>query len=279
MCSRIFFAKKHRPYDPTINLPIRLMKRILFILLSVLASVSFQSGAQQNTNASADKAPTNQSSIEREICFLNIGRFEWFSLRVVMSLYSTHKQEGSCDKKRYEALTLASIKAQLRGVQKFDFVIRGGHYHYLMDSNLSPVQNQYYMIGSMRFSPNATIKINIFDFLFEQKSITDVIVNASYKPFLIEADAYYIWDIGSKAHQLIDPEGKTYIMLSYTTDVYPNLNLENLDSLNNKLVLPKGWKYETIALDKTVKIRTATWAENHNLTVIDDVGNVYIKYD
>jgi len=196
-----------------------------------------------------------------------------------MSLYSTHKQEGSCDKQRYEALTLASIKAQLRGVQKFDFVIRGGHYHYLMDANLSPVQNQYYMFGSMRFSPNATIKINIFDFLFGKTPVVDHIINASYKPFLIEADAYYIWDIGSKAHQLVDPEGNTYIMLSYTTDVYPDLNPETLNSLKNKLVLPKGWKYETLALDKTVKIRTATWATNQNLTVIDDLGNVYIKYD
>lgn len=241
--------------------------------------MSFQSGAQQNTDAKTDKAPLDQSNVERNTCVLNVGRFEWFSLQVVMTLFSTHKQEGTCDKQQYEALTLASIKAQLRGVQKFDFVIRAGHYHYLMDANLSPVQDQFYMIGGLRFSPNATIKMGLLDFILGHKSIEDLVINASYKPFFIEADAHYIWDIGSKAHQLIDPEGRTYIMMGYTTDIYPGLNPVILNSLKNKLTLPKGWNYETVALDKTIKIRTAKWSSNKNLTVMDDLGNIYIKYE
>ena len=55
------------------------------------------------------------------------------------------------------------------------------------------------------------------------------------------------------------PDGKTWVMLSYTTEVDPDLSFDQLSNLASKLKLPDGFKFEikTLTRDLSIDMRNA----------------------
>mgnify|MGYP000482237072 CR=1 FL=1 len=253
------------------------MKITKLLIFSFLALISLHANAQQNREMITKEASANRADPNRDVCLVVVNNFEWSSLQIVMNIYSTHLLDTSCDVREYHNLTMASIKAQLLGVQKYSSVFRGGVQRFLMDVDLSPNLNPYYILGNLRVSLVGTINIGLIEFIRSGKSI-EGLISTPYKSFEINKDILYVWNKGSTAHQLVDPDGNKFIMFSYTNDVYPNLNRENLDELEPRLELPKGWKYEKITLDKIVTIRSTTFPEPTNRVVFDVLGNFYLKY-
>jgi hypothetical protein len=73
-------------------------------------------------------------------------------------------------------------------------------------------------------------------------------------------------------HELIDPEGRIFIMQAYCLAVDPNLNEGNLAELANRLALPAGWSFRTRVLDDELVIDTT----DHPATVVqDEFENTY----
>ena len=48
--------------------------------------------------------------------------------------------------------------------------------------------------------------------------------------------------------ELVAPDGRTYVMRSYSQIVDPKLTLAQLPTLGRRLHLPKGWRYRTARL-------------------------------
>lgn len=222
--------------------------------------------------------PVSNNNPDEDICTVFTGGFDWSQLKTVFTVYSTYKVEKTCDREEFKNLTMASIKAQLRGVQSSSITIRGGVHRNLMDVNLTPVQDQYYLIGNMQVSPIGQVSINLWEMLTGKKSRPETIITSSYTPFSIDSDMYYIWNIGTLAHQLVDPGGDKYIMMAYTNDVFPHLTRAGLTDLWSQLGLPSGWKYESVLLDKTVTIRSSSVMGTTSKVLFDDLSNYYIKY-
>jgi len=59
---------------------------------------------------------------------------------------------------------------------------------------------------------------------------------------------------GSKVYLLDDPEGRTWIMKSYTDKDLPGMTIDKLDTLGSLITLPKGWKFRTAVLDKDLEL-------------------------
>ena len=267
------------------------MKFSKFVFLSVLLSFTIQAVGQtkvstQKTDLRAASSMVDQPAQpiedekldENSACTIFSGGFDWSQLKMVITVYSTYKVDPTCNKQEFRVLTLASIKAQLRGIRSSSITVRGGIHRNLMDVNLSPVQDEFYLIGNMRFTPLGQVGINLWDLISSKKPTLQSVISSTYTPFTLDSDIYYIWNIGTLAHQLVSPDGDKYIMLAYTNDVSPHLTRSRLNELWSQLSLPIGWRYESMLLNKTITIRSTNDEGEANKVLFDELSNFYIKY-
>jgi len=69
----------------------------------------------------------------------------------------------------------------------------------------------------------------------------------------------YLYAKGRRVFLLHSPDGKTWVMLSYTTEVDTDLSLDQLSNLASKLKLPDGFEFEikTLRRDLSIDMRNA----------------------
>jgi len=239
----------------------------------------------QNTQqalSSATAQPTNAASVvhlDNWDCSLYATRYDWLRFELVITTLSTYRLQ-TCSPDRMSKITVASASAQLKPVATFDTVLKGGANQMLMDINLTPVLNEYYWVSDLKFSVLGETRISLRQ-LYQTTKLksTKNLAGASYVPFKIRGDSHYIWNAGTLVHRLVSPEGNSYIMYSYTKEVQPSLNRENLSNIDQLLRMPAGWTYENYFLDKTVVVRAGVENDNTVTVVFDDLNNYYALYD
>jgi len=232
-----------------------------------------------------------QSGVKGAVCTIYASRMNWLRLHMEVSLYSTFKVEDSCDPSLFERLSLASIHAQMRGIQASSNTTAGGIHHHVMDVNLTAVPNPFYMFGDIKFSKIGTVAVSLSEMLsgnffrfnpleiFKRQTLSvRGMVSASYTPMSLYSDTFYIWNIGSLVHHLVSPSGDKYIMFSYTNRVVPDLTRDGLVDLGPLLNHPPGWKYESFLLDRTITVRATEINGYKNTLLFDELENFYIKY-
>lgn len=96
-----------------------------------------------------------------------------------------------------------------------------------------------------------------------------------YTPGQIHRQTKYLYKSGSTVFLLRAPDGKPWVMQSYTTEMDPNLTFDQLPQLGNKLKLPEGYKFEVKTLTRDLMINP-TQVPNHTAHIIrDDLHDVY----
>ena len=93
-----------------------------------------------------------------------------------------------------------------------------------------------------------------------------------YKVRRVARAATFSFAAGSSVHELIDPEGHTYVMQSWCTAVDPALTAGDLAALGSRLSLPEGWLYRGRRLDDTLQVLTAT---DDAVVLQDELRNSY----
>lgn len=93
-----------------------------------------------------------------------------------------------------------------------------------------------------------------------------------YVENIVDRDTQYVFEAGKKVYELLSPDGKTYIMQSYSLEVDPHLSEESLSGLDRRVSLPKGWRYVVRDLSEDLTVRTAG-SKAHILQ--DDLRNTY----
>lgn len=88
----------------------------------------------------------------------------------------------------------------------------------------------------------------------------------------VNRGAVFFFDTGKPVHELVDPDGKAYVMQAYCVGVDPTLTQESLPALGERLGLPAGWTFRTRTLGEELVVdTTATIA-----TVLqDELENTY----
>jgi len=84
-------------------------------------------------------------------------------------------------------------------------------------------------------------------------------LKGDFVPGEVHRENKYLYVKGSRVFLLHSPDGKTWVMLSYTTEVAPDLSLDHLSTLASKLKLPDGFKFEikTLTRDLSIDLRNA----------------------
>jgi len=72
---------------------------------------------------------------------------------------------------------------------------------------------------------------------------------APYTPNSVNRDTQFLFQAGQEVHELIDPEGRIYIMQSYSQAVDDTLGEADLPLLGSRLALPDDWTFRARVLD------------------------------
>lgn len=99
-------------------------------------------------------------------------------------------------------------------------------------------------------------------------------ITGPYQISQIQRATKWQFNKGSNVYKLLSPDGKFYVMQSYTDEIDNNLTLAQLSQLGSKLNLPSGWSFETMVLTQDLTVDT-TKANGTAHIVRDNLSNVY----
>lgn len=83
----------------------------------------------------------------------------------------------------------------------------------------------------------------------------------------VQRTTSWIYRTNNMVYELTSPEGDVYRMQSYSQIVDPNLTIDSLETLDEQLELPEGWRYEARRLtnDSVLKADGLAYVINDNL--------------
>jgi hypothetical protein len=95
---------------------------------------------------------------------------------------------------------------------------------------------------------------------------------APYQPNRVDRKALFTFDAGRELYELIDPDGRRWVMQTWSQTIDPALSLADLPGLASRLSLPPGWRYEARTPSMTLRVDTT----NQDASVTqDDLANSY----
>lgn len=98
----------------------------------------------------------------------------------------------------------------------------------------------------------------------------------AYKVNHVNRGAVFFWNAGSRVYELVDPDGRAFVMQALCIGVDPSINEESLLTLGDRLNMPTGWSYRTRILDSELVADTT----DHLATVVqDEFENTYTVTD
>jgi len=93
----------------------------------------------------------------------------------------------------------------------------------------------------------------------------------SFRPTQIQRNSTYEFLQGQPVFLLQSPDGKTWVMQTYTTHTDASLTAADLPNLAGRLKLPAGWQFKSRTLEKNLVISTNGLAR----IVPDNLENMY----
>lgn len=99
---------------------------------------------------------------------------------------------------------------------------------------------------------------------------------APYSVNVVDRRARFTFDAGRPVFELVDPDGRRWVMQSWSQTVDKSLALEDLHGLASRLSLPDGWRFQTRTLDSPLVIDTTARAAH---VLGDDFANSYSLQD
>jgi hypothetical protein len=79
-----------------------------------------------------------------------------------------------------------------------------------------------------------------------------------YTTNLVDRRAVFTFDAGRPVFELVDPDGRRWVMQSYSQIADKSLTLDDLPELGSRLVPPEGWRYESRTLTAPLVVDTTT---------------------
>jgi hypothetical protein len=95
-----------------------------------------------------------------------------------------------------------------------------------------------------------------------------------YRDTTVKRETEFIFTAGRPAHEMLTPDGRTYVMQAYSHIVDDALTLDTLPALADRLHPPHGWRYRTRTPDRDLTLRTVA-GEAHVLQ--DELQNTYMQ--
>lgn len=76
----------------------------------------------------------------------------------------------------------------------------------------------------------------------------------AYTELLVDRTTTWVFIAGREVHELVAPSGAVYVLQSLSRAVDPDLSVEQLPELGQRLQLPDGWQYRVRTLDEDLVV-------------------------
>ncbi len=140
---------------------------------------------------------------------------------------------NDCPEAQWKALDPAKLKKEWKARS----VLLNGPRAFVMDSNALANPGAIATFDGLQARHLANVAISL-----------GTILKGRAKPYTenrVARTSQYVYKKGRPVYELISPDGKTYVMQSYSMIVDPSLSMSDLAGLGSRLQLPAGWKYQT----------------------------------
>jgi len=168
---------------------------------------------------------------------------------------------NDCPAVLWSRIDAGALKAQLKAV----YVYKNGPRYFLMDSSAYSVPGEPATFDGLAMRQVASIAVSPFALLGTPK-------RRPYSETTIKRTTRWIFNSGRRIYELVAPDGRRYVMQSYSQIVDPNLNLQKLAALAPRMRLPAGWTYRSSILAKRLELATVN-GEAH--VIQDDFEDTY----
>lgn len=179
--------------------------------------------------------------------------------KLSLSVYSTIGL-NDCPESLWKSITTAKIK---RETGSFFAYLNGSRY-WVIDGyeNHALVNSELKSMAGLPMREAGVVPL----------TLVDIIKGAApYREHQVRFETTWLYKAGRAVYELIDPEGQTFVMLSYSVERRP-LNEPNLARLGSQLTLPKGWHFKTAILNENLYLPTVN---NIAVFIQDNLLNTY----
>jgi hypothetical protein len=166
---------------------------------------------------------------------------------------------NDCPQELWETLDADAITKDMGAV----FVKLNGPRYWLLDglgSKVAVVDPVFKDFNGIQMRRIATIPIGA-DFAAGPYTVRNV-----------NRGAVFFFDAGKTVYELVDPEGRAFILQARCVGVDPGMTEESLATLGERLALPEGWSYRTRVLDAELVVDTSATLAT---VVQDEFENTY----
>lgn len=166
---------------------------------------------------------------------------------------------NDCPEDEWKALDTAKIKADTGAIT----VILNGPRYWLMDAieRRPGLERKEATFGTLKMFLAATVDLGP--------------IPPDLSPYLerrVDRQAIFEFSKGARVFELSTPDGKRYVMQTYSQQNDPTLTEDALPALGDRLDLPEGWAYSTRVLDETLRLVSK---DNKGAVIQDNIGNSY----
>ena len=168
---------------------------------------------------------------------------------------------NDCPAELWSALDPQAIAAENGAVAA---LLNGPRYWLMNDIEKQPQGPQEKTFGGIEMIKQATVELSSMN-------------PAPYSVNKVSRHTVFVFNAGEKIYQLIDPDGRRWVMQTFSEIADPNLSRADLPGLAGRLKLPEGWTYQPRVLDETLRVDTTTRPAH---VTQDDLTNSYsLEFD
>ncbi len=134
---------------------------------------------------------------------------------------------------------------------------------------------RYWLMNTIEKVPQGPRETKTFGGIEMIKQAQVALSSMSPGPYTVNEvsrHAVFIFDAGEQVYELIDPDGRRWVMQTWSQVLDANLSRADLAGLADRLKLPPGWTYQARVLTSPLRVDTTTEVAR---VLQDDLTNSY----
>lgn len=134
---------------------------------------------------------------------------------------------------------------------------------------------RYWLMSAITKKPGEPQPTTTFGRLEMIEQATVALTSNNPQPYSlnkVDRRAAFIFDAGRPVFELVDPEGRRWVMQTFSQVVDKSLTLDDLPALGARLHPPEGWRYEARTLTAPLVVDTTNTVAH---VLQDELTNTY----
>jgi len=134
---------------------------------------------------------------------------------------------------------------------------------------------RYWLMNAIEKEPKGPQITKTFGGIEMIQQATVLLSTMNPAPFTVNKvsrNTVFVFNAGEEVYELIDPQGRRWVMQTWSQVADPNLKREDLRGLAGRLELPEGWNYQPRVLTSELRVDTSSQAAQ---VLQDNLTNSY----